>query len=231
MGQKVHPKAYRLGVNKTWDSKWFADEKDFANVLRQDILIRKFITVKLKEAGVSKVEIERSANGLIVNIIAAKPGIVIGRGGAGVEDLKKEIRIKFLKDGFSRKKGIKNLNLNIVELEHPGQDAAINMQSIIADLEKRVAYRRAVKQAISRAEKAGVKGIKVIVGGRLNGAEIARRETFFSGKIPLHTLRADIDYCRGAAHTMYGAIGVKVWIYRGDIFNEKEKAKAANAKK
>jgi small subunit ribosomal protein S3 len=225
MGQKVHPKAFRLKINKTWDSKWFAEPKDFIDYLRQDIKIRKFVLNKLKEAGVAKVEIERSNNAITLNIHAAKPGVIIGRGGQGVEDLKKEIHNEFLKDAFSRKKGLKTINFNILEIAKPALEANIVMNQIIADLEKRIPFRRSVKQAIQRSEKAGAKGIKVIVAGRLNGAEIAREETFFSGKIPLHTLRADIDYGRNAAHTIYGLIGVKVWIYKGEVFNEKEKAK------
>jgi len=222
MGQKVHPKAFRLKINKTWDSKWFANRSDFPNFLKQDILIRKFVLNKLKNASVSKVGVERSANGLAVNIHAAKPGVVIGRGGQGAEELKKEIMNKFVKDGFSRKKGIKNLNINIVEVENAGLDAAVIMHQVIADLEKRIPFRRAIKQAVGRADKAGAKGIKIIIAGRLNGAEIARTETFFVGKIPLHTLRADIDYSRGTARTIYGAVGVKVWVYKGEIFDKKE---------
>jgi len=218
MGQKVHPKAFRLKVNKTWDSKWFSDN-DFAALLEHDIKIRKFILHKLKAAGVSKVDIERSNNGISINVRCAKPGIIIGRGGQGAEDLKKEIHNKFMKDAFSRKNGIKNININIIELENPSLDSAVIVQQVIADLEKRIPFRRAVKQAMGRLEKAGAKGIKVIVSGRLNGAEIARRETFSTGKVPLHTLRADIDYSRDAAMTIYGKIGVKVWIYKGEVFN------------
>ena len=221
MGQKVHPKSFRLKINKTWDSKWFSD-KDFPQLLEQDVKIRKFILKKFKPAGVSRVDIERSANGLIINIRCAKPGLVIGRGGQGAEDLKKEIHNKFVKNAFSRKRGIKSITINIIEVENPSLDSAVLSQQIIADLEKRIPFRRAVKQAMARAEKAGAKGIKVIVSGRLNGAEIARRETFSNGKVPLHTLRADIDYSRDYASTMYGKIGVKVWIYRGEIFNNNQ---------
>lgn len=220
MGQKVHPKSFRLKVNKTWDSKWYADA-DFVQYLRQDILIRKFIQKKLKAAHVSKIEIERSSNGIIVNVYAAKPGLIIGRGGQGVETLKKEMHNEVLKDAFSRKKGLKNINLNIFEVSNPSADAAIIVQGIAGDLEKRMPFRRVVKQAIGRAEKAGAKGVKIMVSGRLDGAEIARRETLFVGKIPLHTLRADIDYSRGAAQTIYGKIGIKVWVYKGDIFEAK----------
>lgn len=221
MGQKVHPKIFRIKINKTWDSKWFAD-KDFPEFLKQDVKIRKFILTKFKAAGISRVEIERTSNGLVLNVYAAKPGLVIGRGGQGAEDLKKEIRNKFLKDAFSRKKGLKSININIIELDKPALDAAVIAQQIIADLEKRIPFRRTVKQAIGRAEKAGAKGIKVIISGRLNGAEIARREMLFSGKIPLHTLRADIDYNRAAAQTIYGKIGVKVWVFKGNIFAKEE---------
>lgn len=222
MGQKVHPKSFRLKINKTWDSKWFSDN-DFASLLEQDIKIRKFILKKFKAAGVSRVDLERSANGVSVTIRCAKPGIIIGRGGQGAEDLKKEIHNKFMKNDFSRKRGIKNLNINIVEVENASLDSAVITQQIIADLEKRMPFRRVAKQAVSRSEKAGAKGIKIIIGGRLNGAEIARSETFASGKVPLHTLRADIDYSRDAASTIYGQVGVKVWVYRGELFgNEGE---------
>jgi len=219
MGQKVHPKSFRLKVNKTWDSRWFND-RDFPELLRQDVRIRKFILNKFRNVGVSNVDIERSANQLTVNMHCAKPGLIIGRGGQGAEDLKKEIQNKFLKDGFSRKKGIKNINLNILEIEKPNLDATVVMQQVIADLEKRIPFRRAVKQAMGRVEKAGAQGVKISVAGRLNGAEIARTEMFASGKIPLHTLRADIDYSRAAAQTIYGKIGVKVWIYKGEVFNQ-----------
>ncbi|MEK7167419.1 MAG: 30S ribosomal protein S3 [Patescibacteria group bacterium] len=230
MGQKVHPKAFRLKINKTWDSKWFSD-KDFPEFLRQDLLIRKFVLDKFRNAGISRVDIERSANSLVINLYCVKPGLIIGRGGAGADDLKKEIHNKFLKDAFSRKKGLKNINLNIFEVARSGLEAAIVVQQVIADLEKRIPFRRAVKQAIGRVEKAGAKGVKIVVAGRLNGAEIAREETLFSGKIPLHTLRADIDYSRAAAQTIYGKIGVKVWICRGEVFNNKEKAEEENIKR
>ena len=226
MGQKVHPKSFRLKVNKTWDSKWYADG-DFAAYLKQDLLIRKFIQKKLKNAHVSRVDIERSNSGIIVNVYAAKPGMIIGRGGQGVEVLKKEMHNEILKDAFSRKKGLKNINLNIFEVSSPSTDAAIIVQSIAGDLEKRMPFRRVVKQAIGRAEKSGAKGVKIMVSGRLDGAEIARRETLFSGKIPLHTLRADIDYSRGAAQTIYGKVGIKVWVYKGDIFEAKGAQAAA----
>ncbi len=230
MGQKVHPKNFRLKINKTWDSKWFSDN-DFPELLRQDILVRKYIFKKLKNAAVARVEIERAANALNINIYSAKPGVIIGRGGQGAEDLKKELQNKFLKDAFSRKKALKNVNVNILEVDKPGTDATLIVGQIIADIEKRIPYRRVSKQAIGRAEKAGAKGVKIVISGRLDGAEIARRETLFSGKIPLHTLRADIDYSRNAAQTIYGKIGVKVWVYKGEVFEEKgKKAEEVNNK-
>ncbi len=229
MGQKVHPKSFRLKINKTWDSKWYADKKDFADLLRQDVLVRKFIMKKLKNAMVARVDIERTSNALNINIFSAKPGVIIGRGGSGAEDLKKEIHNSYLKDAFSRKRGLKSINVNILEVERPGLEASLIGQVIAADLERRIPFRRSIKQAIGRVEKAGAKGVKVIVSGRLDGAEIARRETLFSGKIPLHTLRADIDYSRIAAQTIYGKVGVKVWVYKGEVFGEqKDKEEGKN---
>jgi small subunit ribosomal protein S3 len=224
MGQKVHPKIFRMNINKTWDSKWFAEPKFFAEFLKQDVQIRRFIFKKLTAASIARVDIERSANVITINIHAGKPGVIIGRGGQGVEDLKKEIHNKFLKDAFSRQKGLKAINLNIMEVSKPGLDSMLVLQSIAADIEKRVSFRRSIKQALGRVEKAGAQGVKIIVAGRLDGAEIAREEMVFSGKIPLHTLRADIDYARGAAQTIYGKIGIKVWIYKGEVFETTEKA-------
>jgi small subunit ribosomal protein S3 len=221
MGQKVNAKAFRLKINKTWDAKWFT-EFDFSEYLKQDIKIRKYIMNKFRNQGIAKIDIERAQGGLTVNLHASRPGLIIGRGGSGAEDLKKELKEKFLKDAFSRKRGIKNININIIEVGNPNLDANILIQSMAADIEKRIPFRRVVKQAMGRAEKAGAKGIKVIISGRLDGAEIARRELFLYGKVPLHTLRADIDYGRGVAKTIYGTIGIKVWIYKGDIFATKE---------
>jgi len=216
MGHKINPKGFRLGQIYTWNSKWFSSKNDYRARLKQDILIRKFLKGKLREARIDNISIERSANSMTIIIKAAKPGIIIGRSGAGAEDLKKEIKKNFL----DSKTG---LNLNILEVEKPGLSAAIVLQDMIADIEKRIPFRRVMKSAISRVEKAGAKGIKVKVSGRLNGAEIARSETLSSGKIPLHTLRADIDYARGTAYTIYGAIGIKVWIYKGEVFEGKNK--------
>lgn len=221
MGQKVNAKAFRLKVNKTWDAKWFT-ELDFAEYLMQDMKIKKFIRTKFRNLGISSVEIERSAGSIVINLYAARPGLIIGRGGSGAEDLKTEIKEKFLKDAFSRKRGIKNINVNIIEVANPNVDSAVLIQGMATDIEKRTPFRRVVKQAMGRAEKAGAKGVKVIISGRLDGAEIARRELFLYGKVPLHTLRADIDYARGVAKTIYGTIGMKVWIYKGDIFDKKE---------
>jgi len=213
MGQKVHPKIFRIGTTQNWKSKWFA-KKDYAKFLELDIKIRKYIQNKLKEAGVANIEIERSGSNVVVNIFTSKPGVVIGRGGTGAEELKKDLEKKLV--------GKKNvLRLNIQEVPKPYLNAQLVCQSIIDQLEKRIPFRRTSKQAIDQVRRAGAKGAKVIVGGRLDGAEIARQESFSSGSIPLHTLRADIDYARGAAHTTYGAVGVKVWIYKGEIFSTK----------
>jgi len=212
MGQKVHPKIFRIGELYSWNSKWFS-RRDYAKFLQQDILIKKFLRQELKDAAVAKIEIERSPATISVIVHSAKPGIIIGRGGQGVEELKKKIKKKFLDPKSS-------ININIKEITNPNLSAELIVQSIAADLEKRMPYRRVMKQSISRVEKANAQGVKVIVAGRLNGAEIARTETLTSGKLPLHTLRADIDYSRGVARTTYGAIGVKVWIYKGEIFKK-----------
>lgn len=217
MGQKVNPKIFRIGVIRTWNSKWFSSGKNYIVNFSQDVNVRKYLINKLREAGVDRVEIERSANKINVNVFTAKPGMIIGRGGAGVDDLKKKIHDKFLKNYR-----LGEISLNITEVDRPNLSAQIIVQSMILDLEKRVPYRRVIKQTIFRAERAGALGVRVIIKGRLNGAEIARSEMLTSGKVPLHTLRADIDYARGAARTTYGAVGVKVWIYKGEVFEKKE---------
>lgn len=214
MGQKVNPKIFRMGVIRTWESKWFSKNK-YSDFLKLDVAIRKFLTLKLKDAALDKIEIERSGESIKITIYSAKPGIIIGRSGVGVEDLKNKLQRNVLNKMNIGKMGV---NLNILEIKNPNLSANIIMQNVIDDLEKRIPFRRVLKQAIGKAEKAGAKGVKIMVAGRLNGAEIARSEKLTSGKIPLHTLRADIDYTRGAARTIYGAIGVKVWIYKGDIF-------------
>jgi len=210
MGQKVHPRAFRIGTLYGWNSKWFG-RRNFPELLKQDIGIRKFLKKELKDAAVARVEIDRSANSITITIHTAKPGIIIGRGGQGVEELKKKIKRQFIKDKTT-------LSLNIQEVANPSMSAELVVQSMIADLEKRMPFRRVLKQSLGRVERTEAKGVKVTVAGRLNGAEIARTESLSSGSLPLHTLRADIDYSRGVAHTTYGAIGVKVWIYKGEKF-------------
>jgi small subunit ribosomal protein S3 len=218
MGKKVNPKILRMGITKTWPSVWFEKGDNYVKNVRQDILIRKQLIKEFKEAGVDKVEILRGLNRIDISIYTAKPGIIIGRGGNGVEDLKKRIHDKFLKN-FR----MQEINLNIKEANRPNLSAQILVQSMILDIEKRVPFRKVMKTTISKIERAGALGAKTVVAGRLNGAEIARSEKLVWGKVPLQTLRADIDYARGVANTTYGAIGIKVWVYKGEVF-EKEKA-------
>jgi small subunit ribosomal protein S3 len=210
VGHKVHPKIFRIGGLQTWSSKWFA-RKDFAEILKQDIKIRKFLKKELKDASVAKVEIERTPTVYTVIIHSGKPGVIIGRGGQGIEDLKKKIKKGFLDPKTS-------LNVTIHEVQDPNISAELILQSMVSDIEKRMPFRRVMKQSIGKVEKSDAKGIKVTVSGRLNGAEIARSETLTWGSLPLHTIRADIDYARGVANTTFGTIGVKVWVYRGDVF-------------
>ena len=218
MGQKVNPHGLRVGIIKTWDSKWYAD-KDYEKFLLEDIKIREYIKDKLFSTGISRVEIERAANRARITIHTAKPGMVIGRGGSNIEGLKKEIK-KFTDS---------QVDINIQEVKHPDTDAVLVAENIAAQLERRIAFRRAMKQSVTRTMRLGVKGIKVMVSGRLGGAEIARSEGYREGSIPLHTLRADIDYGTAEAHTTYGRIGVKVWIYKGEILPEGKKKVEARA--
>ena len=220
MGHKVNPKILRVGINRTWQSKWFDSGKKYIKNIKQDVQLRKSLTKKLINAGIDKIEIERNANKVIINIFTAKPGVVIGKGGTGAEKLRKEIHDNFLKNIY-----LNDIKLNIHEVERPNLSAQIVAQSMVLELEKRMPFRRVMKQAINRVERAGALGVKIITKGRLNGAEIARSEKLTSGKVPLHTLRADIDYCRVAAGTTYGALGVRVWIYKGEIFNKKKEEK------
>ena len=206
MGQKVNPHGLRIGIIKNWDARWYAD-KEYAANLHEDIKIRKFIKSKLFAAGISCVEIERAANRVKVTIHTAKPGMVIGRGGTGIEELK-----RLLKELTT-----KTIDVNIAEIKQAELDATLVAENIAAQLEKRIAFRRAMKQSVGRTMRMGAKGIKVMVAGRLGGAEIARTESYREGSIPLHTLRADIDYGTAEAHTTYGRIGVKVWIYKGEV--------------
>lgn len=212
MGQKIHPHGLRVGIIKDWDSRWFT-EKDFADQLLEDFKIRQYIKKKLYQAGVSRIEIERAAKRVRITINTAKPGMVIGKGGSGIDDLKAEL--EQLTD--------KQVAINVVEIKNPDLDAQLVAESIASQLERRISFRRAMKQAISRAMKSGAKGIKTMVSGRLAGAEIARSEMYHEGTIPLQTLRADIDYGFAEAHTTYGRIGVKVWIYKGEVLPVRQK--------
>lgn len=223
MGHKVNPKSYRIGGIRTWDSKWFSD-KNYKSFLREDVMIRKIIQAKLRNSGVTQIEIERSAEDIKIIVEAAKPGLIIGRGGAGIEQLKQEIQKKvFNKIYVKRPRGKYKIDISIQEVKTPHLSAQIVLEEIISDIERRIPYRRVMKQAIDRVKKAGAKGVKVITSGRLDGVEIARTETLTWGNLPLHTLRADIDYARGAAQTIYGSVGVKVWIYRGEVFKQESK--------
>ncbi len=216
MGQKVNPKLFRTGIIFSWDSKWFARDAQYVNWLREDYEIKKFLLKELASASVAKIEIERTSNVISILVHTAKPGVVIGRQGAGVEELKKKIQQKFF---GSRKITIK---INIIEVDSPALNAQLVLRGMIEDIEKRMPYRRVLRTAVDRVQKAGATGVKVLIGGRLNGAEIANREKLVWGKVPLHTLRANIDYSAGTARTAAGAIGIKVWIYKGEVFNEKK---------
>ncbi|HNX10860.1 MAG TPA: 30S ribosomal protein S3 [bacterium] len=221
MGKKVNPKAIRIGVVKPWPSLWFARGDKYIDQFRQDVRIRKFLLKNFKEAGVDKVEIARGANKINIDIHTAKPGVLIGRGGNGIEELKTKLHRQFL----SNPAGIRpsDVNINIKEVTQPGLSAQIAVQQMILDIEKRTPFRKVMKQMISKIERAGGLGVKVCIAGRLNGAEIARTEKLTVGKLPLSTIRADIDYARGTAATTYGAIGIKVWIYKGEIFDKNKK--------
>ena len=205
MGQKINPTGLRIGVIKDWDARWYA-EKDYADTLLEDLAIRKYVDENLKDAAVSKIEIERAANKVNVNVHTAKPGMVIGKGGAEVEKLRKNL------DVLTGKR----VHINVIEVKQADLIAGLVGESICEQLENRIAFRRAMKQAIQRTMKAGAQGIKIQISGRLNGADMARTETLVEGTVPLHTLRADIDYAWEEADTTYGKIGVKVWICRGE---------------
>jgi small subunit ribosomal protein S3 len=214
MGRKVHPTVFRTGVIYSWPSKWFAAKKDYPKILAEDIRLKEFLAKKLKEASVDRFEIERTLKALTITIHTAKPGFIIGRGGTGVEELKKKIKEMLGRDKASKT----NLNLNIVEVTNPSLSSNIIRQSMIGELERRMPFRRVLKTHLDRIQKAGAKGAKIMVSGRLNGADIAREEKVSWGKVPLQNLRADIDFSSGPARTIFGTIGVKVWIYRGDVF-------------
>lgn len=212
MGQKIHPIGFRIGVIRDWESKWFA-EKTYADLLYEDHQIRSYLQKRLQGAALSHVEIERQANKVKVTLYTGKPGVIIGRGGKGVDDLKAQLESRFKKQVI----------LNVQEIRNPEVDGQLVSESIAQQIEKRIAPKRAIRQAIQRSMRMGAQGIRVLVAGRLGGAEMARREGGKEGKIPLHTLRADIDYGFSEARTTYGNIGVKVWIYRGDILPDQRR--------
>ena len=220
MGQKVNPHGYRVGVIKDWDSRWYANKADFGDTLVEDYNVRNFIKKTLKSAGVPRIEIERFADKVRIHIHCAKPGIVIGRGGAEIEKLRVQLE----------KMMNKQVSINIVEVKQPDLSAQLVAEKIASDLEDRVAFRRAMKQSIGRAMRLGAKGIKTRVSGRLAGAEIARAESYNEGTIPLQTIRADIDYGFAEADTTYGKIGVKVWIYKGEVLKGEVAAKPVEEK-
>ncbi len=212
MGQKVHPTGVRVGIIKDWNSKWYANSKNFSDYLVEDQKIRKFLKKKLFEAGISKIEIERGAKLIKINLFTAMPGRVIGKGGAGAEEVKKELTKLIGKD----------VNLNIVEVKNIDTDAQLVAENIANQLERRISFRRAMKQCMQKSMKSGALGIKTAVSGRLGGADMARTEFYKEGNIPLQTLRADIDYGFAEADTTYGKLGVKVWIYKGEILPERK---------
>ena len=211
MGQKVHPYGFRLGYNRGWHSRWYA-KKDFGKLLLEDLKLKKELKKRFESAGVSQIEIDRAANRLKIIIYTSRPGIIIGRKGSEIDKLKQEIGRRTGRDVF----------INIQEIHKPELNAQLQAEKIAQQLEKRIAFRRALRKSLEEAQRFGAQGIKVRISGRLNGAEIARSEWALQGRLPLHTLRADIDYGFAEAHTTYGVIGIKVWIYRGDIMNARE---------
>lgn len=219
MGQKVHPKGLRVGVIRNWDSRWYAHGDNYARLVHEDLQIRNHIKQSLVVAGIPTVEIERAANRIRLTIHTAKPGIVIGRGGAGVERLRQELE----------ELTGSQVNINVVEIKTPELDAQLVAENVAAQLERRIAFRRAIKQAAGRTMRAGAKGIKIMVSGRLGGAEMSRTEWTAEGSVPLHTLRADIDYGFAEAYTTFGQIGVKVWINRGEVLPERRTAQEEEA--
>ena len=219
MGQKVHPTGIRLGIVKDWSSKWYADSKEFPEYVHMDHQVREFIKKKLKDASVSRISIERPAKKANITIHTARPGIVIGKKGEDIEKLRAEVAQMI-------KMHVNDVRINIAEVRKPELDAQLVAEGIAQQLERRVMFRRAMKRAVTNTMRVGAEGIKVKVGGRLNGAEIARSEWYREGRVPLHTLRADIDYGLAEAHTTYGVIGVKVWIFKGEVFDKPEAAPA-----
>lgn len=220
MGQKVNPHGLRVGVIKGWDTQWYADKKDFGAFLKEDYEIRKFIKDTYYASAISKIAIERAAGRIAITIYTARPGVLIGKAGAGIEVIKKQLT-KVTKG--------KQVSVNIIEVRKPDCDAQLVAESIAAQLEKRASFRRCMKQAIGKSMRMGVKGVKVMVSGRLDGAEIARCEQYHDGSIPLQTLRADIDYGIATAHTTFGAIGIKVWIYNGEVLGDAKRSEGGKA--
>lgn len=224
MGQKVHPVGIRLGISADWNSKWYANSKDYPNLLNTDIKVREFLKKKLANANVSRIQIERPTRAAVITIHTARPGVVIGKKGADIENLRKEVsKIVGLH--------INNVKINIEEIRKPELDAQLVAESIAQQLERRVMFRRAMKRAMQNTMRMGAQGIKINVAGRLNGAEIARSECYREGRVPLHTLRADIDYGFAEALTTYGILGIKVWIYKGEVFDLEQKKSAQSETK
>ncbi|KKS26255.1 MAG: 30S ribosomal protein S3 [Parcubacteria group bacterium GW2011_GWC2_42_6] len=222
MGQKVHPIVFRLGGTQTWRSRWF-DRKNYQKFLAQDVTLRGFLMNRLKPAGIDKIEIERQVNNINVIIYAARPGMIVGRGGAGVEDLKKTVKALLAKK--FKISGEIDLRLSVEEVKNPDAKAMVVAQNIADQIEKRLPFRRTMKQALERVlQSKGVEGVKIMIKGRLDGNEIARKEWSAKGRIPLQTLRADIDYASATAYTTYGTVGIKVWIYKGEIFEPRVNA-------
>jgi small subunit ribosomal protein S3 len=217
MGQKIHPKGFRLGVIEDWESFWYSNDQDFSKNLAEDVAVRKYLKNNLYKAGISQIKISRKANQIEIDLYTAKPGLIIGKGGKEVAAIREDLA----------KKVSKQVQLNVHEERNPDASAVLVAENVATQLEKRISFRRAMKQAVSRALRSGAKGVKIMCGGRLGGAEIARREWYRMGRVPLHTLRAKIDYGFAEAMTLYGKIGVKVWIYKGDVLPvAKEKAPA-----
>ena len=220
MGQKVNPHGLRVGIIKDWDTQWYADKKAFSVNLKEDYELRKYIKTTYYQAAISSVKIERAANKVAITVFTARPGVLIGKAGAEIE---------VMKNNLSKIANGKQIAINIVEVKKPDCDAQLVAESVASQLEKRASFRRSMKQAISRAMRLGVKGVKVMVSGRLDGAEIARSEQYHEGSIPLQTLRADIDYGTAEAHTTFGIIGIKVWIYKGEVLGGKKTTEGGEA--
>lgn len=221
MGQKVHPTGMRLGIVKDWTSTWYAGAGNYANYLNMDLKIREFIKQRLSQASVSRIQIARPAHNAVITVHTARPGIVIGKKGEDIDKLRREV---------SEKMGVP-VSINIEEIRKPELDATLVAESVAQQLERRIMFRRAMKRAVSNSMRIGAQGIKIKVGGRLNGAEIARDEWYREGRVPLHTLRADIDYGTAEANTTYGKIGVKVWIFKGEVIGREEESEAEGARK